>query len=111
MQLTVFAKEMLTKKGQFTRYIARLTNKNTGEQKTVSVKFRQTAGQPESEECPCIIEVAKQDANLVEKPYIDPETGEIAVNGDGSVKLSSTLWVSSWEMVGPYIDHSLDDYE
>lgn len=112
MVINVFAKQATSRDGrQFTNYLGRLTNNKTGEVKTVKLKFRQSAGAPDPDACPCTIRFNKTDANLSEKPIVNPETGDFLLDADGNVKISSLMWISAWEMVGPYEDHSLDDYE
>ena len=112
MKLNIFGKKGTSKDGRaFPIYLSTLTKKDGSEIK-VSVKFRQDAKQPELSECPCIIEVDKKNANLTVKDIKDPETGEYLYDeASGEVKTSKTLWVSAWKMVGPYVDHSLDDFE
>lgn len=112
MKLNIFGKKGTSKDGRaFPIYLSTLTKKDGSEIK-VSVKFRQDAKQPELSECPCIIEVDKKNANLTVKEIKDPETGEFLYDEtSGEVKTSKTLWVSAWKMVGPYVDHSLDDFE
>ena len=103
MQLTIFAKKRKTKDGRtFTAYVTKLT-KTDGTTVTAGVKFREDCGAPKSENCPCVIEINKREANLSTSTYVREDTGEIAK--------SHTLCVSAWEMVGPWVDTSLDDYE
>ena len=104
MLITIFAKAAQTKEGRkFYRYISTLTNKNTGEEKTVAVKFRESCGAPDASKCPMNIMFNKGDANLSKRNYTREDTGEIAD--------SYTLWVSNWAMGPEYVDTSLDDYE
>lgn len=103
MQLTIFAKRRQTKEGKtFFNYLSTLVSK-AGNEIPVQVKFRDAAGQPRPEDCPCNILVNKMDANLVTKEYTDPNTAE--------VRQSKTLWVSRWEKGPAYVDHSLDDFD
>ena len=46
--------------------------------------------------------------NLQESPIIDRETKEPVLDDEGNVRISRTIWVSAWEMKGPFIDHALD---
>ena len=103
MEITVFAKERKNAQGKtFWGYLARLTNKKTGEVETLSVRFRQAAGQPEPEKCPMNIKIEKGDANISETKYTREDTGEDAT--------SKSLWVSKWAAGSKYVDHSMDDY-
>lgn len=112
MKLNIFGKKGTSKDGRaFPIYLSTLTKKDGTEIK-VSVKFRQDAKQPELADCPCVIEVDKKNANLTIKEIKDAETGELLYDETtGEVKTSKTLWVAAWKMVGPYVDHSLDDFE
>lgn len=112
MKLNIFVKKGKSKDGRvFPIYLSTLTKKDGTEIK-VSVKFRQDAKQPELADCPCVIEFDKKNANLTIKEIKDSETGEFLYDeATGEVKTSKTLWVSAWKMVGPYVDHSLDDFE
>ena len=114
MQLNIFCKKGKSGDGRtFPIYLSTLTKKD-GTQVSVNVKFRDDAGSPDPKECPCVIEVSKAAANLVVKPIVveddDGEKGYLT-DENGEVKQRRTLWVSSWAMVGPYVDTSLDEYE
>lgn len=112
MQINVFHKKGTSSDGRaFPIFLSTLT-KNNGEQTSVNVKFRDVCGAPDPKDCPCIIEVPREKANLVIKPIIVEEDGVkvVLTNDDGEPKMRNTLWVSDWSMVGPYIDHSLDEY-
>ena len=103
MEITVFAKERKNSQGRpFWGYISRLLNKKTGEVETLSVRFRQSAGQPDPEKCPMNIVIEKGDANIAETKYTREDTGEEAV--------SKSLWVNKWKEGSKYVDHSMDDY-
>lgn len=101
MNLTIFAKRRTAQDGRtFFTYLTTLTKKD-GTEKTVAVKFRETAGTPEN--FPCNIIVEKCAANLSKKTYI--------ANADGEIAESYTLWITKWAPGAPYEDHSLDEYE
>lgn len=103
MEFTVFAKKRHTSEGKsFYSYLATL-KKKSGEPITVSVRFREDAGNPKPENCPMNVIVLKSDANLSTKKYTREDTGEDAI--------SYTLWVSAWSKGTEYVDHSLDDFE
>lgn len=110
MTMNIFGKLVNYDGRGFNAYLTRLTNKNTGEQKSFTVKFRQSCGQPELNECPCVIEVPKGKANMTERVIYD-DNGDPMTNDLGEIKMSRTIWVSEWSMVGAFVDHSLDDYE
>ena len=114
MQLNIFHKKGTSKDGRtFPIYLSTAT-KRDGTQISLNVKFREDAGAPDPKDCPCIIEFDKSAANLVTKDIIvEDEDGEkgYLTDENGEVKKRNTLWVSKWTMVGPYIDHSLDDFE
>lgn len=100
--ITIFAKKRQTRDGKyFYSFLARIMKKD-GTEETVSVKFRDECGQPKPDDCPCCINVSRDAANLSLQTLTDDE---------GNSYQSKTLWVSSWTAAGPYIDHSLDDYE
>lgn len=103
MEITIFAKKRNTSDGKtFYSYLSTLTRKD-GAQQTVSVKFRDEAGNPKPENCPMNIKFNKDSANLSTHEFTREDTGEIGT--------SYILWVSSWEQGAPYVDHSLDEYE
>lgn len=103
MNVTIFSKKQATKEGKtFYRYLAKLAKKD-GTTITASVKFRESAGNPDPKDCPMVIGFKKEDANISEREFIREDTGEIIVN--------RTLWVSKWWFVEEYVDHSLDDFE
>ena len=103
MEITVFAKERKTQNGKtFWGYLATLTNKTTGEQETIGVRFRQSCGQPDPDKCPMNIEVDKADCNISTQTYVREDTGEPGV--------SKSLWVMKWKEGSEYVDHSTDDY-
>lgn len=106
MLLNVFAKKRTSKDGNvFYNYLSTLTKKD-GEQETVQLKFREDCGQPKGDSCPRVIEVKKEDANLVKKLItVESEDGE-----EKEIE-ERKLWISAWEDKGAYVDHSLDDYE
>lgn len=111
MEITLFAKKRNTREGKiFYNFLATLTKKN-GEQLVCTVKFREEAGTPKPEQCPMNILVDKTACSLATRKFTrqvtDPETGELSSEQGESY----TLWVSSWLPGGPYVDHSLDDFE
>lgn len=110
MNINVFCRKVQGRDGRyFPVYFSTLTKKN-GEETKVSIKFRESCGSPDASDCPCIIGVEKVNANLVTKPIV-LDDGTYLTDDNGEVKMSKTLWVSNWEMIGPFIDHSLDEYE
>lgn len=111
MQINVFGKAVSWNGKTFASYFTRLRNSKTGEEKTFNVKFRQDCDQPELKNCPCIIEVPREKMNLQEKIIMDKESGLPFVDENGQVKISRNIWISAWDYIGPFIDHSLDDYE
>lgn len=102
MKLTVFAKSMKSAEGKpFKVYLSRLTNTKTGEEISVRLNLRDDL--PRLQECPCIIEVDKKDANLAKRSLTDE---------NGETHTYYTLWVNKYKMSDEeFIDHSLDDYE
>ena len=102
MKITVFSKNMKTKEDNrtFRIYLSRLTKKN-GEEVPVRVQFSE--GVPVPSNCPIIIEVPKEQAQLSLKKYTDKE---------GQQQESYILWVREYTPTGEkYVDHSLDDFE
>lgn len=103
MEITIYAKKRTTSEGKtFFSYLSTLTRKD-GVKQTVSVKFRDDAGNPKPENCPMNIKFDKGFANMATSEFVREDTGEIGT--------SFTLWVSKWEPGTPFVDHSLDDYE
>ena len=105
MEITIFSKKRQNKDTgvPFYSYLGKLTRKD-GSQPTVSLKFREQAGNPKPDQCPMNIIVDKNDANLSDRIIgSDKETGE-AIYGH-------TLWVTKWKPGSVYVDHSLDDFE
>lgn len=105
MKLTIFAKKRQSRDGRtFYTYITTMTKKSTGEAIVTQVKFRESAGAPNAQECPMNIEVAKENCNFTTKNLINEETGAQIV--------SNTLWVTEWSPSKEvYVDHSMDDFE
>ena len=102
-EITIFAKKRTTAQGKvFYNYITTLAKKN-GEEITVGVKFKETAGAPKPEECPINIQVTKENLNLAKRKYKREDTGELVD--------SFTLWVNEWKKGTKYIDKSLDDFD
>lgn len=110
MKMNIFGKSIEFEGKKFPGYTGRLTKK-TGEELTVTVKFRQECGGPELKACPCVIEFPKSAANLVIKTLKDSDGQPLYNEASGEVKTSKTLWIADWKMVGPHVDHSLDDFE
>lgn len=111
MEITLFSKKRTTKEGKiFYNFLSTLTKKD-GTQLVCTVKFRDEAGTPKPENCPMNILVDKSNCNLSTRKFTrqvtDPETGELSSEKGESY----TLWVSSWLPGGPYVDHSMDDFE
>lgn len=103
MEITIYAKKRNSADGKmFYSYLSTLTRKD-GTKQTVSVKFRDEAGNPKPEKCPMNVKFDKGNANMSTKEFTREDTGEVAT--------SYTLWVSAWELGTPFVDHSLDDFE
>lgn len=109
MKVNVFVRMVDWQGKRFPSYMGRLVAKD-GSELPVTIKFRQDATAPDPAVCPCQISFNKNDANLVIKTLKDSE-GMPLTDDNGEVKTAKTLWISHWEMVGPYIDHSLDEFE
>lgn len=102
MKVTVFAKNRKTAQGnKFVTYLAQLKRKD-GTTETVAVKFAEACGAPKPDECPAELEIARDKMNLATRKYTDEE---------GLQHTGYTLWVNEWSVAGPYVDHSLDDFE
>lgn len=100
MKITVFSKKISKHDGsKFTGYVTRL-NKKDGIEVYCRVRFTGDCQAPRN--CPAIITINKQDANMVKRTI---------VNNDKKYDVY-TLWVSNWEPTDEeYIDHSLDEFE
>lgn len=102
MEITIYAKKRSTTEGKtFYSYLSRLPRKD-GTELTVSVKFRDEAGNPKPEKCPMNIQFNKRDANLAKHEFVREDTGECG--------MSYTLWISAWEQGTEFVDHSLDEF-
>lgn len=103
MEIAIYAKKRNGNDGKtFYSYLATLTRKD-GTKQTVSVKFRDEAGNPKPERCPMNIKFDRGAANMATKEFVREDTGEVGI--------SYTLWVSAWEPGSPFVDHSLDDFD
>lgn len=103
MKKPIFARTVEANGSKFAAYSTRLTIASTGEVVTAKVKFRQPTVGPSKDDCPCIIEFDKADANLVRKGY---------TNSAGEQRTSYTLWITKYNKTDEvYVDHSLDDIE
>lgn len=100
MKITVFSKKISKHDGsKFTGYVTKLKKKD-GTEIYCRVRFHEGCSAPH--ECPAIIEVEKDHANLVKKHY---------KNDDKEYDIY-TLWITDWEAtLEKYVDHSLDDFE
>lgn len=103
MEITIYAKKRHASDGKtFYSYLSTLTRKD-GTKQTVSVKFRDEAGNPKPEKCPMNVKFDKGNANMTARAFTRRDTGEVG--------MSYTLWVSAWEPGAPFVDNSLDDFE
>lgn len=104
MKLTVFAKKRTGKDNRtFYVYIAKMYKKS-GEEITSTLKFKDNVGTPRVEDCPIIINVNKEDANLSKRKLTNSE--------NGTTYDQYTLWVNAWTPTNEkFVDHSLDDFE
>ena len=100
MKITVFSKKISKHDGsKFTGYVTKLKKKD-GSEIYCRVRFHDGCNGPR--ECPAIIEVEKDKANLVKRHY---------KNDDQEYDIY-TLWITDWNLAEEkYVDHSLDDFE
>lgn len=107
MKATIFAQKKTTKEGKkFFTYLATLVNKE-GKEVKVTAKFKEECGQPKPEQCPCIIEFEKKDANIKEQEV--KYTDEV---GEEQTAIRKTLWIANWTLSDEeFVDHSMDDFE
>ena len=100
MKITVFSKKISKHDGsKFTGYVTKLKKKD-GSEIYCRVRFHEGCSAPR--ECPVIIEVEKDKANLIKRHY---------ENEDKAYDIY-TLWVIDWNPTEEkYVDHSLDDFE
>ena len=98
MKITVFSKKISKHDGsKFTGYVTKLKKKD-GSEIYCRVRFHGNAPR----ECPAIIEVEKDKANLIKRHY---------ENEDKAYDIY-TLWITDWNLAEEkYVDHSLDDFE
>lgn len=100
MKITVFSRKISKHDGsKFTGYVTKLKKKD-GSEIYCRVRFREGCNAPH--ECPAIIDVNKDKANLI-KRYYTKEDKEYDIY---------TLWITEWNPTDEkYVDHSLDDFE
>lgn len=100
MKITVFSKKISKHDGsKFTGYVTKLKKKD-GSEIYCRVRFHDGCNGPR--ECPAIIEVEKDKANLIKRHY---------TNEDKEYDIY-TLWITDWNLAEEkYVDHSLDDFE
>lgn len=102
MRITVFSKKISKHDGsKFTGYVTKLKKKD-GSEIYCHVRFHEGCSAPR--ECPAIIEVNKDKANLIKRHYTsEDEDKEYDIY---------TLWITDWNPTEEkYVDHSLDDFE
>lgn len=103
MEIAIFSKKRTTHEGKtFYSYLATLPRKD-GTTQTVSVRFRDEAGNPKPEKCPMNIIIEKSDANMQVKDFVREDTGEAGK--------SYTMWVSAWREGSAYVDTSMDEFD
>lgn len=111
MKITIYAKKRTNKEGRaFYVYLSKLTKTN-GDEIPVTVHFKQSAGLPNPDNCPCVIEFDRKSANLStkEKHYakVDCVTGEKVE----TITQDNQLWISNYTVCdGEYTDNSLDGF-
>lgn len=100
MKITVFSKKISKHDGsKFTGYVTKLKKKD-GSEIYCRVRFHEGCSAPR--ECPAIIAVNKDKANLIKRHY---------KNDDKEYDIY-TLWITDWNPTEEkYVDHSLDDFE
>lgn len=100
MKITVFSKKISKHDGsKFTGYVTKLKKKD-GSEIYCRVRFHEGCSSPR--ECPAIIAVDKDHANLIKRHY---------KNDDKEYDIY-TLWITDWNLTEEkYVDHSLDDFE
>ena len=99
MKLKIFAKNVYGKK---VVYLSRLVNKETGEVLPVEVRFRRTAGKPDFEDCPIVINVERESANLTYEEYYNKWNEKCQ---------AAKLWISQYTVDDEYKDESLEDFD
>lgn len=101
MKIIVFSKKISKHDGsKFTGYVTKL-HKKDGSEIYCRVRFHEGCSTPR--ECPAIIDVNKDNANLIKRTY---------ENDEGKAYDIYTLWITDWSPTEEkYVDHSLDDFE
>ena len=103
MKKALFASPVEANGKKFNSYTTRITFTSTGETVSAKVKFRSPCVGPSKDDCPCIIEFDKQDANLTTRRY---------TTRDGEERTGYVLWITKFKVSDEkYVDHSLDDVE
>lgn len=111
MKITIYAKKRTTKDGKtFHVYLSKLTKKD-GTETPVTVHFRMTAGLPNPDKCPCVIEFYRKNGNVSKKERhfakTDVVTGEIYEE----TSIDTQLWISEYKLCeGEYTDTSMDEF-
>lgn len=98
----IFKKDKTSKEGKrFASYLTRITNKDTREEVSASVKFEDGACNP-PKSFPIRIDI--MNGSVSSKNYTDEKTGE--------ERKSYTVWVRDWkESEEKYVDDSLDNWK
>lgn len=111
MKITLFAKKRTTKEGkQFAVYLSTLT-KNDGTNVPVTVHFKQSAGLPNPDKCPCVVEFDRKTANLSKKERHFAKTDVVTGEMYEETAVDNQLWLSAYSILdGEYVDNSLDDF-
>lgn len=111
MKITIYAKKRTTSEGKtFYNYLSKLTKKN-GEELPITVHFKMSAGMPDPNACPCVIEFSKKDANLSKKERAYAKTDVVTGEVTEGIHIDNQLWLSNWNMIGEAEDHSLDEFD
>lgn len=100
LTLNVFKKERTTKEGKkFNAYLTRITNKETGEEISASLKFEDGVSVPK--DYPVRIDVIN--GSVSKRKYTDEKTNE--------EKVGFTVWVRDWKPSDEeYVDNSMDEW-
>ena len=99
MKIKIFCKNVY---GNKFVYLSRLVNKETGEVLPVEVRFRRTCEKPEPLNCPVVLNVEREDANLTYEEYVNKYNEQCK---------AAKLWIANYTVDDEYRDESLDGFD
>lgn len=99
MKIKIFAKRLY---GEKFVYLSALVRKDDGERLPVEVRFRRSAGKPDIEDCPLMIDIKREDCDLTFEEY---------VNKYNETCKAAKLWIRKYEVVEDDSENILDEFD